>query len=548
MLPEKLLFHVKLLFCMVVVATEGKKKKKNRKQADEPEAASMLEPGFNMCDIKTPEVIYCYCDILDIDQAEEGNCWIFNDTSENEFVWEGFMSQTRIKRLTLHLRPDGTLKSIPTVAIMHLPLIEMFEVQYATFKNVKAYSFGNSTTLSKVSLSRNSIATLARNAFTHLPSLDTLSLGENHISEINRHVFADLPKLTKLYIDRNNITIVHDRAFQGLHNLHELDLFSNQIHVITPDTFKGLQSLVRLDLHKNRIEVIGDKTFRDLQALRVLDLQENSLKYIAPNGFFGLGQLQHLNLQDNKLLTLGAEVLRPAPSILHLDIRANVLETLTLETIQPLIENLNNDSMQFFLEGNNFRCDKRLSWMFSLRNSTRSMTVRRNLDEVICYLEGTTMPPRLAEDETVTPAYETTTLGIGPMMRLLALHEAELPDPMTRWMQTVDPDDCPEEEAGEGSPQSPTKEEEDKNGRRRGSRVRNGRKRANQKNKAQNDMAPVDNEVQSEPGHPLADAQPPAPVQESRSHNGATTLASWPSTGRVLLALCLLLLLHATPH
>lgn len=39
--------------------------------------------------------------------------------------------------------------------------------------------------------------------------------------------------------------------------------------------------------------------------------------------------------------------------------------------------------------------------------------MRRNLDEVICYLEGTTMPPRLAEDETVTPAYETTTLGIG---------------------------------------------------------------------------------------------------------------------------------------
>ncbi|KAK8389471.1 hypothetical protein O3P69_008873 [Scylla paramamosain] len=418
MLPEKLLFHVKLLFCMVVVATEGKKKKKNRKQADEPEVASILEAGFNMCDINPPEVIYCYCDVLDLDKAEEGNCWIFNDTSENEYIWEGFMSQTKIKRLTLHLRPDGTLKNIPTVAVLHLPSIEMFEVQYATFKTVRAYSFGNSTTLAKVSLSRNSIATLARNAFTHLPSLDTLSLGENHISEINRHVFADLPKLTKLYIDRNNITIVHDRAFQGLHSLVELDLFSNQIHVITPDTFKGLQSLERLDLHKNRIEVIGDKTFRDLQALRTLDLQENSLKYIAPNGFHGLERLQRLNLQDNKLLTLGSEVFKPAPSILHLDIRANVLETLTLETVQPLLENLNNDTMQFFLEGNNFRCDKRLSWMFSLRNSTRSLSLRRNLDEVICYLEGTTMPPRLAEDETVTPAYETTTLGIAMPRKL----------------------------------------------------------------------------------------------------------------------------------
>lgn len=61
-------------------------------------------------------------------------------------------------------------------------------------------------------------------------------------------------------------------------------------------------------------------------------------------------------------------------------------------------------------------------------------------------------------------------------MRLLALREAKLPDPMTRWMQTADPDDCPEEEADEGSPRSPTKDDDEKNGRRRGGRVRNGRK------------------------------------------------------------------------
>lgn len=131
------------------------------------------------------------------------------------------------------------------------------------------------------------------------------------------------------------------------------------------------------------------------------------------------------------------------------------------------------------------------------------------------------------------------------MMRLLALREAELPDPMMRWMQTADPDDCPEEEAGQGSPQSPTKEDDERHGRRRGSRVRNGRKRANQKNKAQNDMAPVDNEVEPEPGRPLADAQPPAPVQESRSHESRA--ASWSHTSPALLALCLLLL-HTQHH
>lgn len=131
-------------------------------------------------------------------------------------------------------------------------------------------------------------------------------------------------------------------------------------------------------------------------------------------------------------------------------------------------------------------------------------------------------------------------------MRLLALREAELPDPMMRWMQTADPDDCPEEESGQGSPQSPTKEDDERHGRRRGNRVRNGRKRANQKNKAQNDMAPVDNEVDPEPGRPLAGAQHPAPVQESRSHDSGAV--SWSCTSPVLLALCMLLLVNARPH
>lgn len=541
MLPEKLLFCLKLLFCMVVVATEGKKKKKNRKNVEEPEAESMLEPEFNICDIQKPTVIYCYCDVVDPNKAEEGNCWIFNDTTENEHMWEGFVSQTMIKRLTLHLRPDGTLKTIPTVAIQHLPGVQLFEVQYATFKTVHAFSFANSTTLSKVSLSRNSIATLARNAFAHLPALNTLSLGENHITEVNRHVFVDLPRLNKLFMDRNNITIVHDRAFQGLHNLVELELFSNQIQVVTPDTFKGLRALERLDLHKNRIEVIGEKTFRDLQALRVLDLQGNSLKYIAPKGFLGLDVLQQLNLQDNKLLALGPEVFMSAPSIHNLDIRANVLETLTLETVLPIMDNLNNDTMLFFVEGNNFRCDKRLSWMFSLRNTTRSLSVRRNLDEVICYLEGATVPPRLADDETVTPAYETTTLGIGPMMRLLALRESELPDPMVRWMQTADPDcDEEEEEVEEGE-----MTDEDKEDKKRTSRGRNGRRRVKQKNKAQNDMAPVEAEPEPEFGLPVAEHDPPAPVQEESRVYGSGEVTT-PAVFTFLITLSLVLM-HVHP-
>ncbi|XP_064090159.1 connectin-like isoform X1 [Macrobrachium nipponense] len=555
MLPEKLLFHLKVLFCMVVVATEGKKKKA-KKEGASTEAPlhdqSAVDLNFNMCDIQTPEVIYCYCDVLDMDSAEEGNCWIFNDTTENDHVWEGFVSQTKIKRLTLHLRPDGTLKKIPTVAIQHLPGIEMFEVQYATIGSIHAFSFGNSTTLTKVSLSRNSISTLARNAFARLPALDTLSLGENQITEVNRHVFFDLPNLKKLYIDRNNITTVYDKAFQGLQSLVELELFANQIQVITSETFKGLSNLERLDLHKNRLEVIGDMTFQDLVSLKMLDLQENSLKYIAPNSLYGLGELQHLNLQDNKLLSLGAEVFQPTPNIHHLDIRANVLETLTEQSVQPIMDNLNNSTMIFFLEGNNFRCDNRLSWMFTLRNTTKSKPVRRNLESLICYLEIGTLPPRL-EGETVTPVYETTTLGIGPMMKLFALHESELPDPTMRWLQTEDPD-CEEEKAKEqleeetpleetSMPQMEEKTTEATLERKRG-RAR-GRKKV-ERNKAQNDRPMEPLEVTAEPQHEKVIVVAPAPVQEeSRAYdNTSDSYALTPTMSVLALTLALVMAQH----
>nr|XP_027219673.1 connectin-like isoform X2 [Penaeus vannamei] len=421
-------------------------------------------------------------------------------------------------------------------AIQHLPDLEMFEVQYATFKTVNAFSFGNSSSLSKISLARNSIGVLARNSFAHLPSLDTLSLGENFITEVNRHVFVDLPKITKLYMDRNNITIVHDRAFQGLHNLVELELFSNQIQVITPDTFKGLRALERLDLHKNRIEVIGDLTFQDLQALRVLDLQENSLKYIAPKSFFGLANLLQLNLQDNKLLAVGPEVFKPTVNIFYLDLRANVLETITKETIQPLMDNLNNDTTSFYLEGNNFRCDTRLSWMFRLHNTTRSHNVRTNLESVICYLEAGTLPPRL-DDQTVTPAYETTTLGIGPMVKLFALREAELPDPMMRWLQTAEPD-CDEETQQKESEAEDADDPQKKRGRGRKSKKV-------QKDKTQNYMATMADEEQPEDSAKVV-IDPPAPVQEeSRAYDSG---ASSPPPALAPLLALYLALFYARPH
>ncbi|CAL4102379.1 unnamed protein product, partial [Meganyctiphanes norvegica] len=534
MLPSKAVTLVQVVtvcLCAVIAGVDSKREggggKRRRKQRQEDEPLPTEEPEVNMCDIQNPEVIYCYCDVLDYNQAEEGNCWIFNNTTMNAAVWEGFVSQTSIKRLTLHLRPDGTLETIPTVSINHLPELQMFEVQYATIDDIQPYSFGNSSSLEKISLSRNSIKSLGRNAFANMPAVNEVSLSENHITEVNRHVFVNLPKLTKLFMDRNNITTLHDKAFQGLHNLVELELFSNQIMAITPDTFKGLQALERLDLRKNRIEVVGDMTFQDLGMLKVLDLQENSLKYIAPKSFLGLKKMRTLNLQDNKLLALGSEIFSHSPSIHHLDVRANVLETINKATIQPIMDNLESDTMQFYLEGNNFRCDTRLSWMFSLLNETKSVSVRQNLEAVICYLEAGTLPPRLEGQDVVTPLYETTTLGIGPMTKLFNLHLGELPEPMLRGEV-----DC-DEEATSASPHD--------SHQRKNRRKKRPEKDAIKTHKPQNDMAP---ELQdySKQGTMLEESRM-SPIQETRgdSDSGAAVFHTTSTLFIICIALTFML-------
>lgn len=123
------------------------------------------------------------------------------------------------------------------------------------------------------------------------------------------------------------------------------------------------------------------------------------------------------------------------------------------------------------------------------------------------------------------------------MVKLFALRESELPDPM-RWMQTAEPD-CDEE-----TQQKESEAAEDDDAQKRRGRGRKSKKV--QKSKAQNDMAPV----MAEDDHPQDSTKvvidPPAPVQEeSRAYDSGT---SCPQAAMApLLALCLALL-YARPH
>ncbi|KAF2357058.1 Leucine-rich repeat [Trinorchestia longiramus] len=237
--------------------------------ADEPPT---LPPDFNICDLKGSYPIYCYCNYITPNDATEGNCWIIDDMSSdtNQHIWEGLSTQSGIQSLTLHLRSDGILHKIPTIAIQHLPNIKSFEVQYGTIRAILPFNFANSSTLEKISLARNSIERLESNAFANLPSLTTLNFGENHLTDINRGVFVNLQKLTHLSMDRNNITGIEDRAFMELHKLIELKLFTNQIKdnkLLTLGTtvFAETTELMKLDIRNNVLETLLQDTVEPIQ-------------------------------------------------------------------------------------------------------------------------------------------------------------------------------------------------------------------------------------------------------------------------------------------
>ena len=71
MLPSRVWCALEVLFCVLALATGIPGKKKNRRKPTEPPPPpstppTTVEPTMNMCDIDTPEIIYCYCDKTEV--------------------------------------------------------------------------------------------------------------------------------------------------------------------------------------------------------------------------------------------------------------------------------------------------------------------------------------------------------------------------------------------------------------------------------------------------------------------------------------------------
>ncbi|CAK1582595.1 unnamed protein product [Parnassius mnemosyne] len=341
---------------------------------------------INICDIEDRRSkVHCYCDSNKPKMATRADCWIFSGgLTEEDPIWPSFSSQAQIQHLMFNVRSDDALTFIPAKAIIRLDKLKHLSIQFGTINKIPPYAFTNSSTVRQIVLKSNKITNLEKHSFSQLMMLTNLTLDDNQISELKRDVFFNLPNLHILHLSNNNISLLHEGCFKHLNNLLELNLDYNYISVVTREMLEGLENLSRLNLRSNKLAMIGNLAFSELWGLKELMLDNNAIEYISERAFGGLAQLRKLTLSGNRLSTFYEDILEDTRNLAVLDLKDNLLTFMSYETVRNIVENDKSVSSVVYLDGNPFKCNCRLSWIYNLLNETKSSEMKEALEKVSC--------------------------------------------------------------------------------------------------------------------------------------------------------------------
>ena len=233
-----------------------------------------------------------------------------------------FRGLSSLQRLDLG---GNSLASLPANVFNDLPSLQTLDLDGNSLASLSANAFDGLSSLERLDLSGNSLTSLPANVFNGLSSLQTLDLSDNSLASVPADAFNGLPSLRTLTMSDNSLASVPADAFNGLPSLRTLTMSRNSLTSVPAKAFSGVPSLQTLQLSTNSLTSMHVEAFAGLTSLTGLNLSENSLSSLRGNVFNGLSSLVGLNMRDNSLYILPANVFDGLSSLNSLSLDKNSL-------------------------------------------------------------------------------------------------------------------------------------------------------------------------------------------------------------------------------
>lgn len=253
------------------------------------------------------------------------------------------------------------------VPIQLNPDVQVIELRENRIGNVD-YTLTFYSSLQKLDVSFNKIASLKSNNFEHQGKLVSLNASHNQISALGKDAFRGLKKLRILDLSHNNISVLDSGAFRDTIDLQSVDLSYNAITSFAdPTIFKHVSALRVLHLHHNEIldvpsvliknlpspcmletisldfnliEIVEDKAFPPpcSHSLTTVTLGSNVIKDIEKSAFNSLNNLSSIDLSFNNLTFIPTMQLSKLSRLRELDLSGNRFSEIRPVAFQSLFQ------------------------------------------------------------------------------------------------------------------------------------------------------------------------------------------------------------------
>lgn len=227
------------------------------------------------------------------------------------------------------LSPENDLRGeiLPLTGTNPVPIIELLNssIPEITQDIFKGMSFTTMRIEANVQL-------VQEKAFENC-NVATLKLDNNRIQKLKWNSF-NTTALTVLSISNNSISEIREENFKGATNLRYLSLRKNRLIDIQPNAFEDLQRLEEIDLSYNQLNYLPLNLFRNSKYLDKVYLNNNNFEELQADIFAENQLLHNLFLQNNYFTSFDG---RHFPlSLLSIDLSYNIINTINASNLVNL--------------------------------------------------------------------------------------------------------------------------------------------------------------------------------------------------------------------